>query len=358
MSYLNLHEGPPVQVPAEKKWLLAGEALEVGHLALHFLAGGVGGGANTLNAQLELVGVGRASQSFVKSDELLGVKIEERLIERLHAVLAGAGGNGVMNQARLVRVDDAIADIASGDHDFDGGNAALVVGAAHEALRHDGLERGGKLQTNLFLLRGREDRDNTLNGFRSQQCSGNGFQVAHFADQNHIGILTQGSAQRGGKVRGVHFDFALIDETLFIAVQELDGVFDGDQVIGAVGIDAVDHRRQRGGFTGTGGARNQHQAALFFANLVDDGGEVQFVGGANFCGNDAQHHPDVAALLENVDAEAAQARNAIGHIQFRGFLELLLLAVGHHAEGHRKHLFGRDARHVRRDAFDGLQHDD
>src|SRR5207245_4052928 len=92
--------------------LFTGEALEVGHLALHFLAGGVGGGTNTLDAQLEFVGVGGARESFIESDELLGVEIEKRLIERLHAVLAGAGGDGVVNQARLVRVDDAIANVA------------------------------------------------------------------------------------------------------------------------------------------------------------------------------------------------------------------------------------------------------
>src|SRR6267143_1406083 len=146
--------------------LLAGEALEVGHLRGHFLAGGVGGGANTLNAQLEFVGVGGARQGFVERDELLRVEVEERLIERLHAVLAGAGGDGVMNQTRLVRVDDAIADVTGGDHDFAGGNAAIVIRAAHQPLRDDRLQRGGKLQANLLLLRRREDRDDTLNRFR------------------------------------------------------------------------------------------------------------------------------------------------------------------------------------------------
>src|SRR6266704_3265278 len=352
-----------VHASTRDNWkLFSGEALEVGHLALHFLAGGVGRGADALDAQLEFVGVGGAREGFIESDELLRVQVEERLIERLHAVLAGAGGDGVVNQARLVRVDDAVADVAGGDHDFAGRHAAFVIRAAHQALRDDGLQRGGKLQTNLFLFRRREDRDNTLNRFRGvesvqsgknqvagyggQQRRGNGFEVAHFADQNHVGVLTQSGAQRGGKVRGVHFDFALVDETLLVAVQELDGVFDGDQVVGAVGVDAVDHCRQCGGFTGTGGARNQHQAALFFANFGDDAGEIQFFGGANFCGNDAQHHADVAALLKNVDAEAAQARNAVSHIQFRRFLELLLLAIGHHAESHGEHFFGRDTRHV------------
>src|SRR6202008_4192032 len=127
--------------------------------------------------------------------------------------------------------------------------------------------------------------------------------------------------QCGGKVCGVHFDFALIDKALFVAVQELDGVLDGDQMVGAVGIDAVDHRRQRGGLTGTGRSGNQHQAALLFANLGDYGGEVQFFRGANLGRNDAQNHADVAALLKDVDAEAAQASDTVSHIQFRCFLE-------------------------------------
>ena len=84
------------------------------------------------------------------------------------------------------------------------------------------------LQADLLLLRRREDRDDALNGFRGvqsvqgrenqvagfggQQSGGNGFQVAHFADQNHVGVLTQGGAQRGGEIRSVDFDFALVDE--------------------------------------------------------------------------------------------------------------------------------------------------
>src|SRR5260370_25101253 len=85
-----------------QKWLshsklFAGEALEVGHLALHLFAGGVGGGADALGAELEFVGVGGARQSFVEGDELFGIEIEERLIEGLHTVLAGAGGESVMD---------------------------------------------------------------------------------------------------------------------------------------------------------------------------------------------------------------------------------------------------------------------
>src|SRR5260370_41566068 len=44
--------------------LFAGEALEVGHRALHFLAGGVGAAANALSAHLQFVGVGGGRECF------------------------------------------------------------------------------------------------------------------------------------------------------------------------------------------------------------------------------------------------------------------------------------------------------
>src|SRR5208283_4412550 len=215
-------------------------------------------------------------------DQVARVEIEERLIESLHAVLADAGGDGVADHARLVGVDDAIANVSGGDHDFDGGHTARAIGFAHQALADYGFQRAGELQANLFLFGRRKDGDDALNGFRrveSVQCGqhevagfgcenggGDGFQVAHFADEDYIGVLTKCSAQCGGEGRGVHFHFALIDETFFIAVQIFARIFDGDDVLGTKRVNAVNHRGERGGFAGTGGAGGQNQAALLFAN--------------------------------------------------------------------------------------------
>src|SRR5712692_2523644 len=138
------------------------EALELSHRALHLLASGVGGRADALDAELELVGVGSADERLLVGDQLAGEEVAKRLVKGLHAVLAGAGGAGVVDQARLIGIDYAVADIGSSDHYLDGGNAALVVGAAHQALADDGLERAGHLQANLFLLGRREDGDDAL----------------------------------------------------------------------------------------------------------------------------------------------------------------------------------------------------
>src|SRR6202167_825360 len=337
-------------------------AVEFGHGAFHIFAGGVGAGADALDAQPEIVRIARAQNGFFEGDQVARVEIEERLIERLHAVLADAGGDGVADHARLVGIDDAIANVSGRDHDFDGRDAAGAVGFAHQALADDGFQRAGELQTNLFLLGRRKDSDDALNGFRrvesvqggqnqvagfgGQDCGGDGFQVAHFADEDDVRVLTKCGAQRGGEGRGVHFHFALIDETLFIAVQIFDRVFNGDDVLGAQRIDAVDHGRQRGGFAGTGGAGGENQAALLFANGGENAREFEFFDGANFCGDDAQDHADVAALLEDVDTKASEAGDAVSHVEFSGFFELLLLAIGHHAEGHGEHFFRCDARHV------------
>ena len=129
-------------------------------------------------------------------------------------------------------------------------------------------------------------------------------------------------------------------------MEVFDRVFDGDDVLGAQRIDAVNHRGERGGFAGTSGASGENQAALLLADGGENARQFEFFDRANFCGNDAEDHADIAALLENVDAEAAEAGDAIRHVEFGGFFELLLLAIGHHAEGHGEHFFRRDARHV------------
>ena len=160
------------------------------------------------------------------------------------------------------------------------------------------------------------------------------------------GILTQAGAQRRRKRRCIDFDFALVDVALFVAVQKFDRVFDGDDVLGAGGVDAIHHGSEGGRLTGAGNAGYQDQAARHVANLLDHLGQIEFVERANLGGNHAEHEADVAALLKHVDAEASQAGDAVGHIDFRGLFEFLLLASGHHAESHIQHVLGGNARLV------------
>ena len=120
----------------------------------------------------------------------------------------------------------------------------------------------GKLRANLFLLVGREDVDDAVDRAvrRSMVCSVpntmwpvsaardgrfDRFQVAHFADQDHVRVLPQRAANRLGERRHVDADLALVDRRLLVLVLKLDRVFDRDDVMVDVLVEVVDHAGQR-----------------------------------------------------------------------------------------------------------------
>jgi hypothetical protein len=57
-----------------------------------------------------------------------------------------------------------------------------------------------------------------------------GLEVAHFADEDHVRVLTQGAAEGLGEAGHVVADLALVDDRLLVVVVVLDRVFDRDDV--------------------------------------------------------------------------------------------------------------------------------
>ena len=91
--------------------------------------------------------------------------------------------------------------------------------------------------------------------------------VAHFADHDDVRVLAQNMFERVMKGKRVEADFALFDDRLVVFKNEFDRVFQRDDVLFEIGVDVLDHRGERGGFAGTGGARHQHDAARRFGDL-------------------------------------------------------------------------------------------
>ncbi len=71
------------------------------------------------------------------------------------------------------------------------------------------------------------------------------FQIAHFADEDDVGIFAQRVLERVREALGVRADFALVDDAALMAVDELDRIFDRDDVAAPLAIDLVDHRGER-----------------------------------------------------------------------------------------------------------------
>jgi hypothetical protein len=69
------------------------------------------------------------------------------------------------------------------------------------------------------------------------------FKVAHFTDEDHVRVGTQGAAQRFGETGDVHAHFALIDDRLLVIVVILDRILDSDDVSIEVHVDVIEHRR-------------------------------------------------------------------------------------------------------------------
>ena len=94
-------------------------------------------------------------------------------------------------------------------------------------------------------------------------------------------------------------------------------------------VAVVDHRRQRGGFAGTGGPGDQHQAA----RIIGDG--LETLGGLEifqrqYLGRDGAHHRARAAVLhEGIDAKPSKPGNLEGEVDFLVLFIGLALPVVH-----------------------------
>ena len=227
------------------------------------------------------------------------------------------------------------------------------------------LQDAGELNADLALLVRREDGDDAVDGLgrvervqrREHQVPGlggeqrglDGLVIAHLADQDHVGILTQRAAQRVRERLRVDRDLALVDDRMMVAVQVLDRVLDRHDVRRARRVDVVDHRRQRRALAAAGRAGHEDEAALFGRDPLEHRREAELVDRLDPHRDHAKDQADRAALLEDVDTEPADARDAVGEVDFLRLAELLALFGGEQKAGHRLGVgpieplfFGRD----------------
>ena len=106
-----------------------------------------------------------------------------------------------------------------------------------------------------------------MTGFGGGHGDFNGLVISHFAKQDNVGTLTQGGAQGGDIVLGIHIDLTLADDTAVVAVQVFQRIFKCNNM-GIPGmVDAVDHTGQSRGFTGAGSTGDQHHTAVGLAKM-------------------------------------------------------------------------------------------
>ncbi len=81
-------------------------------------------------------------------------------------------------------------------------------------------------------------------GFRCGNGQFDGFQVTHFANQDQIGVFTQGCLECRREGARMTADLPLVDQALLAGMDELDRILDSQYVFLAGPVDMIDHRRQ------------------------------------------------------------------------------------------------------------------
>ena len=70
---------------------------------------------------------------------------------------------------------------------------------------------------------------------------------------------------------------ALVDEASLVLVDVLDRILDGEDVLAPLGVDLVDHRRERRRLAAAGRAGDEHQPARPLGEVADDGRQAELV---------------------------------------------------------------------------------
>ena len=172
-----------------------------------------------------------------------------------------------------------------------------------------------------------EGGEHEVAGLGGGQRGRDRLEVAHLADQDHIGVLSQRGAEAEGEVRRVGADLALVDDRALVLVQELDRVLDRQDVVLVLAVDHVEHRRQRRRLARAGRPGDEDEAARFGDQLAQHLGHAEGVEARNLLRDQAEGGADRPALEEAVDAEAGDVGDRVGEVQLFVGLEAFALVV-------------------------------
>ena len=112
-----------------------------------------------------------------------------------------------------------------------------------------------------------EGRKHEMAGLGQRQGGSDGLQVAHFPDEDRVGVLTRQPSRRA-QMNRCRSQFALVDGRTDVRMQEFDRVLDGHDVAILVLVYQIDHRREGRGLAGAV-ARLPGPARAAMINLIN-----------------------------------------------------------------------------------------
>ena len=278
------------------------------------------------------------------------------LVKGAHPV-EGPLHHGLLDLGRLLLVLEKLPHVGGGDEDLQGEDPALAVGLGEEALGEDAEEGLGEEDAHLtVLVQGKEVNDPVDGAPGVQGVEGGEDQVArlrrhegglhrlpvpHLPHHDHVGVLAEGVLEAGVEAVCVQPHLPLDHEALLVLVQELNGVLNGDDVLGVVEVDVVNEGRQGGALAAPRGPRDQNEAPLLGGEALHHlPGEAQGLKARDHLGDHPHHQAQAPPLPQEVAAEAGHPGDGVGEVHLLAVLQLLQLFRGEEGPGDGLHLLG------------------
>lgn len=180
-----------------------------------------------------------------EGDVVIGEQLEEMLIEAVHPFVDG-GFDDAAEQVQVV-TSDGVLGCGVALHDFEARDP-FGEGAWDETLADDGVETAGEQGAGVGLFGGGMEFTDTIErlrhgigvesgedevaGFGGLHGGLNGGAISNFADENDLGILSDGIADGVGETSGIDTDLALFELATIFDEEIFDRIFDGDDAEG------------------------------------------------------------------------------------------------------------------------------
>lgn len=193
-----------------------------------------------------------------------------------------------------------------------------------------------------------ERRKDQVTCLGCMKCRLKGLAVAHLADEDNVGILTQGSSESWSKPRHIDTDFTLTKAATLIGKEVLNGILEGNHVeIGSL-VEVTEQSGEGRALTRTSRSADKHDAVTKLSELSKGWIEMDLSKRRRRRLNQAQDSARRAALLEGIDA----VTSASGGHAVESVVNLMLgepSGTEKRREGgldKAEHLFGGEWRHL------------
>ena len=145
------------------------------------------------------------------------------------------------------------------------------------------------------------------------------------------GSSRRAARSAAAKSTRISIDLALVDQAFLVGVDELDRILDGEDVLVALGVDPVDHRRQRRALAAACRPGHEHESARAVNERRDRRWKPEIVEAPNLLRDHPIHGRYRGALAEHVAAESRQTFDPERQVQIERLFVPLPLRAGEDA---------------------------